>query len=222
MKFTTFCRRHKIKKAQLEELIAMGMPTMGADELDEDDAVEWIDEASVPDTILTTKAAVERHFKVSNATVYNWARHDDFPKLPAPAAEFEAFRKRMLQRSGRLKVVNADGTEGGSYANPTDRYRIAKSELAELELEQRRGNLVNVEYMTNILRRCCARKHQIRNAVPHRIGFTLEEMKIEQDVIDIVVETVEESLKEMARMESQAISQVAGEVDETDEDIVED
>src|SRR5690606_24765779 len=97
--------------------------------------------------IFRSKAAMARALGVERNTVIGWSKHDDFPGgHKGPWKLSDVFRWR-IDRAERRRLPEDDALLAGGDSPALERYRLARAQMAEIELERQRGSLVEREGM---------------------------------------------------------------------------
>ncbi len=105
---------------------------------------------SSENTIVKGTAAVALHFGVARRTVQRWAKDPTFPKLPGRKFELVQIQLWLDRKDGRSLPPPAKGqdphqpelTEQRGKSFQEERLTRLKADRAELDLGQRRGELV--------------------------------------------------------------------------------
>ena len=113
------------------------------------------------DTIVKGTVAVAIHFEVSRRTVQRWAKDPTFPKLPGRRFDLVQIQIWLDLRDGRPPAPPARGPgprqpeltleRGKDFQE--ERLKRAKADLAEMEVRQRRGELVEWGQVEEVMER---------------------------------------------------------------------
>jgi phage terminase Nu1 subunit (DNA packaging protein) len=137
-------------------------------------ALKGLDEAGGTRLMWTaeTQSEVAEFFDVSIDTVKNWAKQ----KMPGRPKEYRLDRIAVWLRtegpgSKALKIATDDPllAEGDSPA--LERYRLAKAKHAELDLEHRKGELIDVNKCRDILGQWASVIRKMGDRVSKRFGI---------------------------------------------------
>lgn len=114
-------------------------------------------------------------YAVSIETVKGWAKQG----MPGRPGSYDAHEiSRWLRSTGpwrqHAKAAEEDelllGTSAGSDSPGLERFRIAKANLAELELQERKRQLVSVDRVRSILTRWSGPLRRLGESLSKRFG----------------------------------------------------
>lgn len=209
-----YLRKHLgVNAEQFKQLVAQGMPT----DCSEEDVVDWmIDKGIVQlgdappeeDVICRTPEDAAGHFGVSHTTVRNWMKD---VTCPATRGFFpiKAIREWREQQ-------NPVGRQGRTLTDEERRVQAARAEKLEIELAERRGDLVPLHGMLDLIRRSTARHRAILIAFPDRLAKRLKELKLNK-------QSVELARTECGKMIDDLCDQIARDlVEQREEDMADD
>lgn len=156
------------------------------------------------DSIVKGLKAVAAHFGVSVRTAQRWARSPDFPRLPGKRFELlqvlswrdskDGKTPSVRARSGDPRQPDLPESMGKNYQE--ERLKRHKADLAEMEVKQRRGELVERREVEQLfVARIMAVKQGLMNlsrALPPQLIHCQEEREMEIIIIRVVRELLEE------------------------------
>ena len=148
-----------IDRKRLNEWIDLGVPftrhpRTGRPEFDPAAVLGWLEKQGLlADDLLGNRNEVANHFGVGLRTVANWLA-DGCPgsKDYYDPEKIQAWLdQRDAARSPARQASPTDPLLSGSSSPALERYRTARAELAELEVAQKRGDLVSVSDVNDLL-----------------------------------------------------------------------
>jgi len=148
-------------------------------------ALKGLDEAGGTRLLWTaeTQGEVAEFFGVSVDTVKNWAKQ----KMPGKPRAYRLDQIAIWLRtegpgSKALRLASDDPLLGDGDSPALERYRLAKAKHAELDLEHRKGELIDVSKCRDILAQWAAVIRKTGDRLSRRFG--IEANLIVSDAID--------------------------------------
>jgi hypothetical protein len=178
-----YLRKHLgVTAKQFKELVDKGMPT----DCSEEDVIDWmidqgivqLDDVSPPeDVICRTPEDAAGHFGVSHTTIRNWMKDVTCPARKGffPIKAIREWREQQ----------NPAHRPGRQLSDEERRVQAARAEKLEIELAERRGDLVPLQGMLDLIRRSTARHKAILMAFPDRLGKRFKELGLEKSAIEL-------------------------------------
>jgi phage terminase Nu1 subunit (DNA packaging protein) len=124
-----------------------------------------------------TQSEVAEFFNVSVDTVKNWAKQKMPGKPRAYRLDHIAIWLRTEGPGSKANKIQSDDpllADGDSPA--LERYRLAKAKHAELDLEQRKGELIDKEKCRDVLARWGSTIRKMGDRVSKRFGIEANQM----------------------------------------------
>ena len=183
----TYLRKHLgITRAQWNELVELGLPKNDDGTYSEDDVVDWLiteglvgkqDEKPPEDVICRTPEDAAGHFGVSHTTIRNWMKDVTCPAKKGffPIKAMKEWREQQ----------NPAHRPGRQLSDEERRVQAARAEKLEIDLAERRGELVPLQGMIDLIRRSTARHKAILVAFPDKLAKRLKELKLEKDTVEL-------------------------------------
>ena len=158
-------------------------------------------------TIVRGTQAVADHFGVKRRTVQRWAKDPTFPRFPGRRFDLVQIQIWLDLRDGRPSTPPASGpgprqpelTEERGKNFQDERLKRHKADLAEIEVKQRRGELVKrLEVQQLFIARIMAVKQGLLN-LSRSLPPLLIHCQTEREMEILIARVVRELLEEFSR-----------------------
>ncbi len=164
-----YLRKHfGINAKQWKKILALGPPTNGDGTYDESQVGEWLiaqgilEKKDGGDAVCYRPEDAAGHFGVSHTTIRNWQQDVTCPATPG----FYPIKAMQEWRNQQPGV----GRPGRQISDDERRAHRARADKLEMDLAERRGDLVPLREIVNLIRRSTARHKAILLAFPDRLA----------------------------------------------------
>lgn len=183
MKFNTLLRKLRsggqtITAPQLRDLIAEGLPRKQDGSFDEAEVAEWFyltNRIERPDTIETHRGRAAKAMGISANQMSKWERD---PTCPARYGYYPLQKLEIW----RDEIKNPVGRPAKEAIPQADRITTLRARKYELELQEKQGELVNLQEILGRVRRAAARHREILRVFPDRVARSLDELSVSDEV----------------------------------------